>query len=208
MSSDQRAADAPGGGPSADSERDQASVDADAEPDIDDVFDELEQLEELVDADEELRQVRETMRVLRRARPHGTIGRLRDTFDSRDVGEAMVGSFVFGVPMVVEDGTLTIGRFIGRQPPLLALTVAFGVTLVLGILHAVEFRRFPEDLILGVVPVRLVSILLVSGGMALGLMTLWGRVEWTTPWIAAGQVTVTAIVMAVGASLGDVLPGT
>ena len=205
MSSDQHGDDAPDGGPSADGG---PPVEDGQEPDIGDVFDELEQLAELVDADEERRQVRATMRTLHRVRRGGPVGRLRDTFDSRDVGEELVGSFVFGVPMVVEDGTLEIGQFIGQRPPLLALTVAFGVALVLGILHAVEFRRFPEDQLLGVVPVRLVSVLVVAGAMALGLMTLWGRVEWATPWIAGGQVTVTAIVMAVGASLGDVLPGT
>lgn len=80
--------------------------------------------------------------------------------------------------------------------------------LVYGILHSVEFERVEEDLIGGLIPVRLISILLIAGSMAIGLMTIWGRVEWTTTWIALGQITVTAIVMAVGASLGDILPGT
>jgi hypothetical protein len=37
--------------------------------------------------------------------------------------------------------------------------------------------------------------------------TVWGRVDWSTPTVAAGQCLVTSTVMAVGASLGDVLPG-
>ena len=180
----------------------------DPEPDIEDVFDELEELEDIVDSREEREQVRETMRVLRRTRPRRTFGRLRDSFDSRDVGEALVGAFVFGMPMVVEGGTLEIGEFIARHPLLFAVTVAVGVTLVMGILHAVQFQRVEADLLFGVISIRLVSTLTISAGMAAVLMTIWGRVEWAAPSVAAGQITVTAIVMAVGASLGDVLPGT
>ena len=172
------------------------------------VYDELEELEEIVDSAEELKQVRETMRVLRRTRRSNLLGRLTDSFDSRDVGEAVVGSFLFGMPMIVEDGTLDIGRFIAGNALYFSLTVAFGFVLVYGILHAVEFERIEADLVWGVVPIRLVTIPLIAGAVAVTLMTIWGRVEWATPWTAAGQITVTAIVMAVGASLGDVLPGT
>lgn len=179
----------------------------DEEYHIEDAFEELEELEALVDSEEERKRVRETIRLLHRTRRR-PLGRLRDTFDSRDVGEALVGSFVFGMPMIVEDGTLAIGRATARTPVHFSLTLAFGIALVYGILHAVEFEKVEEDLIRGLIPIRLISIPLIAGTMAFGLMTLWGRVEWATPWIAAGQITVTAIVMAVGASLGDVLPGT
>lgn len=175
--------------------------------DIEDVFEELKELEGLVDSGQERRQVRKTMWALHHAR-HRPLGRLKDTFDSRDVGEALVGSFVFGMPMIVENGTLEIGQFIALNPFYFLITIAFGFTLVYGILHAVEFEKVEGDLIRGLIPLRLISIPTIAGVMALGLMTLWGRVEWSSPWIAAGQVTVTAIVMAVGASLGDILPGT
>lgn len=177
------------------------------EVDIDDVFEELEELEEIVDSDAEREQVRETMHTLRQTR-HRPFRRLTDRFDSRDVGEALVGSFVFGMPMIVEDGTLEIGRYIARNPLYFWITLGFGFVLVYGILHAVEFERVQADLIGGVLPVRILGILLIAASMAIGLMTIWGRVEWTTPWIALGQITVTGIVMAVGASLGDILPGT
>lgn len=178
------------------------------QPDIDDVFEELEELAELVDSADEREQVMETMQTLRRSRSNRLVGRLQDTFDSRDVGEALVGSFVFGIPMVVEGGTLEIGEYLASRLPLLILTFAFGGTLVYGILHAVEFERIREDLVFGIVPIRLVTIPLIAGSMGFGLMTIWGRADWTTPMIAIGQCTVTSIVMAVGASLGDVLPGT
>ncbi|WP_338741144.1 hypothetical protein [Haloplanus salilacus] len=180
---------------------------ADDPPDIDDVFEELEELAELVDSPDERKQVMETMQTLRRSRSGRLVGHLRDTFDSRDVGEALVGSFVFGIPMVVEEGTLEVGAHIATHPLLLGVTLAFGATLVYGILHAVEFERIREDMLFGVVSVRLVTIPLLATAMGFGLMTAWGRVDWGTPLIAAGQCLVTSTVMAVGASLGDVLPG-
>jgi uncharacterized membrane protein len=61
-------------------------------------------------------------------------------------------------------------------------------------------------LFLGFVPVRLVGIVGVAATTSLVLMTMWGRVDWSQPWVAGSQTLVTAIVMAVGASLGDVLP--
>jgi len=175
-------------------------------PDIDDALDELEALEALVDSPEEREQVRETMRTVRRVRP-GRFGRLRDDFDLRDAGEALVGSFVFGIPMIVEEGTLEIGAYIATQPAYIALTALLGLAFVLGILRAVEFEKVEEDLLFGLVPRRLLGILAIAGGTALVLMTIWGRVDWTTPAVAASQTLVTAVVMAVGASLGDVLPG-
>jgi len=178
----------------------------DATQDIGDVFEELEELEEIVDSPEEREQVRETMRTLHRARDGTRLGRLRSAFGSRDAGEALVGSFLFGIPMIVEEGTLDVGRYIAGSPLYFGLTVAFGLTLTLGILHAARFAEIKDDLLFGVVPVRLVSILIIAVAMALGLMTIRGRVDWAEPWIAVGQSTVTAVVMAVGAAIGDILP--
>lgn len=180
----------------------------DRQPDLDDVFEELEQLAELVDSPDEQEQVIETMRTLRRSRSRRLVGRLRDTFDTRDVGEALVGSFIFGIPMVVEGGTLEVGEYLGAQPLLLLLTLAFGGALVYGIMHAAEFDRIEEDKLFGLVSIRLVTIPLLATVMGFGLMTIWGRAEWATPMVAVGQCVFTSIVMAVGASLGDVLPGT
>jgi hypothetical protein len=73
-----------------------------ADHDIEDVLDELEEPEEAVDTDAEREQVRETMRVARRATRPKPLGRVRNSFGSRDLGEALVGSFVFGMPMIVE----------------------------------------------------------------------------------------------------------
>ena len=117
----------------------------DRQPDLDDVFEELEQLAELVDSPDEQEQVIETMRTLRRSRSRRLVGRLRDTFDTRDVGEALVGSFIFGIPMVVEGGTLEVGAFIAGRLLYLGLTAALGLAVVLGILRAVEFAKVEEE---------------------------------------------------------------
>ena len=84
-------------------------------PGIGDAMNELEELEEFVDSAEEREQVREAMRALRRTRPR-LFGRMRDTFELRDAGEALVGAFIFGIPMVVEEGTLEVGAYIATNP--------------------------------------------------------------------------------------------
>lgn len=176
------------------------------DPDMGDVFEDLEELEALVDSTEERERVRETMRTLHHAREQSRFGRLKGAFGTRDAGEALVGSFLFGIPMIVEDGTLAAGRYIAQRPLFFGLTVVFGVTLTVGILHAAGFEDIEADRLFGIVPVRLLGVLVIAVGMAFGLLTLWGRIDWTNPWIATGQSTVTAMVMAVGAALGDILP--
>lgn len=179
---------------------------APADPGMEDVLDDLEELEETVDSPEEREQVREAMRTARRASRPRPIGRIRDSFGTRDLGEALVGSFLFGMPMIVEGGTNEVGEHIADSVPLILATAGFGLLLVLGILWAAEFEKVESDFLLGFVPVRLIGIIGVAGTTALVLMTMWGRVDWGQPWVAGSQTLVTAIVMAVGASLGDVLP--
>lgn len=174
--------------------------------DIEEVLVELEELEEIVDRDEELEQVREAMRTARHVRPRGIVGRFSEQFGLRDAGEAVVGSFVFGLPMVVEDGVLDIGRFLANRPAFLALTALLGSSLILGILHAGEFEQVVEDRLFGVLPLRLVAIVTIAGTMAVGLMTIWGRVTWGKLIVAGSQTLLIAIVMSVGAALGDILP--
>jgi hypothetical protein len=82
------------------------SPDSPEDPSVGDAMEELEELEGLVDSPEEREQVREAMRTLRRTRPR-PFGRLRSAFGLRDVGEALVGSVLFGIPMVVEAGPST-----------------------------------------------------------------------------------------------------
>ncbi len=39
------------------------------------------------------------------------------------------------------------------------------------------------------------------------MMTGWGWVSWTDPWLAVSTITVAYFPMSIGAALGDILPG-
>ena len=178
------------------------------DPDLDDLLDELEELEETVDDPVEREQVRETMRVARRVTAPGTFGRVIRGFDRRDAAEALVGSMVFGIPMLVESGTLEIGEFVAAHPISLLVTLTGTVTLVIGLLYVAEIQRVEiHRPLFGFVPRRLVGVLAVSYLTALFTMTAWGRVDWAEPWLAICQTSVTFSAMALGAALGDILPG-
>jgi len=77
-----------------------------------------------------------------------------------------------------------------------------------GILRAVVFETIAADRLFGLVPDRPVGILVIAFGLALVLMTVRGRVDRARPVVAASQRLVTGTVMATGAALGDILPGT
>jgi uncharacterized membrane protein len=188
-----------------------SDVDRDSEetvtdpPEIESVFEELEELEEIVDTEEEREQVRQTMRTLRRARQPRVFGRFRSSFSLQDAGEALVGSFIFGIPMVVEGGTIEIAEHLSTRLPVLGMTLLVGVALVLGILHAAGFEDIEEDRLFGLVPARLLGVLGIATVTSVVLMTAWGRADWATPWVAMSATGLTAVVMAVGAALGDVV---
>jgi uncharacterized membrane protein len=171
-----------------------------------DVIEDLEDLERMVDDDDEREHVREARRAAEEAREPGVLGRFRRGFGLRDAGEAVIGGFVFGVPMIVEDGTYEVGRYIANDPPSLLITILFGGSLILGILHAGGFEQVKEDRLFGLVPLRLVGILGISVGLAVGLLTIWGQIDWSDPVVAGSQTAVVAIAMGVGGSVGDILP--
>jgi uncharacterized membrane protein len=191
----------------------QAAADeqADADPpnpEMDDLLDELEELEATVDDPDEREQVRETMRVARRVSTPGAFGRVIRGFDRHDAAEALVGSVVVGVPMLVEGGTLDIGRFLATHPLALVATLLGTVTVVVGVLYVAEIQQVEiYRPFFGVIPRRLVGVLVISFATAAVLMTVWGRVDWADPWLAICQTSVTFSAMALGAALGDILPG-
>ncbi|WP_323190388.1 DUF2391 domain-containing protein [Halostella sp. PRR32] len=184
-------------------------MDGEPSPDIDDLLDELEDLEESVDSTSEREQVRETMRMARRVDTgSGVFGNVIKGFDRGDAAEALVGSVVFGIPMLVEGGTLEVGEFIATHPAYLAGTLTFGVAIVIGILYVADIQdvRVHEPLF-GLIPRRLVGVVGIASVTAVVAMTAWGRVDWSDPHVAASQVTVCFVAMAIGGALGDILPG-
>jgi uncharacterized membrane protein len=176
---------------------------------VTDLPNELEDLEESVDSASERAQVHETMRMARRVHVSpGVFGKVVKGFDRGDVAEALVGRVVFGIPMLVEGGTLEVGAFIATRLGYYAATLSFGVALVIGILYVAEIQvaRVHRPLF-GVVPRRLVGVLGVAFLTALATMIVRGRVDWTEPTVAFSRVTVCFVAVSTGAALGDILPG-
>lgn len=182
--------------------------DPDQPLDLGDLFDELEALRETVDDPDEREHVEETMEMAADLDDLPASRRVIWGFDRKDVSEAALGALVFGIPMLVEGGTLEIGVFLATSPAFLMGTLVGTVAVVIGILYIAEFRDVRvRDPILGVIPRRLAGVITVAFVAALVAMTVWGRVEWTEPWIAFCQCAVTFVPMAIGAALGDIAAG-
>jgi uncharacterized membrane protein len=180
----------------------------DDQPDVGDLYDELEELAETVNSPEEREQVQETMRLARRVQPPVVFGRVISGFDRGDAMEAVLGALLFGIPMTVEGGTNEVGAFLATHPLALVATHVFAVGLVIGILFVADIQdvRVVGPLF-GFLPQRLVGVLAIAFGTAVVLLTAWGRVTWSEPWLAFATVSVAFVPMAIGAALGDILPG-
>jgi uncharacterized membrane protein len=177
------------------------------DPDMGDLFDELEELEDLVDSDEERRQVREAMDLAMDVQEPAVFGRVMSGFDASDAAEALLGALLFGIPMAVEGGTNEVGTFIAGSPLFLVATLGFANALVVGILYVADIQDVRiRNPILGILPRKLTGVLTIAFLTALGMMTVWGRVDWADPWLAFCTVSVAFVPMAIGGALGDILP--
>ncbi|WP_436935481.1 hypothetical protein [Halovenus marina] len=143
-----------------------------------------------------------------------TFGDRIQKYTSRDIAEAFVGSVVFAIPFLVEDGVFEIADFflsfqIGIFPVFFLVNAAFVLVMIL----ALVYWAGPQDVqvnrpIFGLIPRRLVGIAAVSFLTAAALMTMWGRVDnWQDPVVALARISVVWTVASFGASLGDILPG-
>ncbi|MFB6303911.1 MAG: DUF2391 family protein [Haloferacaceae archaeon] len=183
--------------------------DPDAEPDLGDVFDRLEELAETVDSPEEREHVEETMRLTAEAsQSDAHFGRVIWGFDRGDAAEAFLGSFLFGIPMAVEGGTQEIGAFLAEHPLALLGTALFAVLLTIGVLYVADIQDVRiRNRLFGLVPRRLAGVLGISFLLAVAMLTVWGRVDWAAPVTALANVVVAFTPMGVGAALGDIIPG-
>jgi uncharacterized membrane protein len=175
-----------------------------------DMLAEFEELAELVDRPEEAEQVREARaEALAALESERVFGRVIRGFDRSDAAEALLGSVLLGIPMLVEGGTYEVGAYIATRPVFLVGTAVFATGLVAGILYVADIQdvRIYEPY-LGVIPRRLAGVLTIASVTALVLATAWGRVDWAEPSVALAQVLVAAVPMAIGGALGDILPGT
>lgn len=185
-----------------------SSPPTDEPPRVSDLFDELEELDDVVDDPEAQRQLDEVKALASDIGESGTFGQVIYGFDRHDAAEAVLGSLLFGIPMAVEGGTNEAGEFVAGHPVLLAGTLAATVVVVHVVLYVAQFQDVRvADAFFGLLPRRLVVVLAASLATAGLLLTAWGRVAWTDPWLAACTVSVAFVPMAIGAALGDILPG-
>ena len=172
--------------------------------DVGEVSDLLDALADAADTDDELALVRERVET-EIGVDVGPFGQIVVGFDRGDVAEATLGSVVFGVPMFVEGGTNGVGAHLATHPVATLATFVFTV----GIVYVSDLQDVRvTGRLFGVVPRRLAGVLLVSLLVAVVGLTAWGRIDWGVPAVAVGSVAAAHLPMAVGAALGDILPGT
>lgn len=101
-----------------------------------------------------------------------------------------------------------MGTYLAARPLLLAVTLVAAVALVYTIVYVADFQdvRVHEPFF-GLVPRRMVGVIGVSFVVAALGLTLWGRLDWADPLLAICTTSVAFVPMAIGAALGDILPG-
>lgn len=174
---------------------------------IDDVLVYLEDLSQTVD-DEDRDEVRRAIHMVESL----PFGRRIEKYTTRDMAQAFVGSIVFSLPFLVEDGVYEIARHLLSSsfagiPVFFAGNVAFVVTMTSGLIYWSDIRdvRIHKP-IFGVIPRRLLGVLIISFGTSALTMSLWGRLD-APPAVVLSRISVVWTAAAVGASLGDILPG-
>jgi len=183
--------------------------------DIHDILSQLNELEETIDTAEQRQELRETKHLIERLPGGHFLDDQIDKYTTRDLGEAFVGSIIFALPLLVEDGVFIIADHflqpsLASIPLYLLVHILFVITLTTGLIYAVDFREVKiVNPIFGLVPRRLVGVLLISFLTAAGLMLLWGRtaIGDPTPTAIFARITVVWAAAALGASLGDIIPG-
>lgn len=181
---------------------------------IADVVDQLDSLEATVDSPEEHEAVERTRAMVGRLST-GAFGERVSKYTTRDMAEAFVGSLVFLIPLLVEDGVFEIADHflavrVAGWPILLLVNAAFVVLLTGGLIYWSDIQRVDVTTrVLGVpIPRRLIVTLFIALGTAAAMMSLWGRVDgWADPTVATARIVVVWTAASIGAALGDLLPG-
>ena len=178
--------------------------------DIEDVLTQLSELEATVSSSEERKEVRRVQRMLKRVPGQRRIRK----YTSRDVAEGFIGGIVFSLPLLVEDGVFEIAEWfagvtVGPVPVFFVLNAVFIIGMVTALLYYTDFRDVRVRPLFGFVPRRLLGILMISFLVATLTMFMWGRLheEDPTRLEALGRITVIWAAAALGATLGDMLPG-
>ena len=175
-----------------------------------DVFEQLDELEESVTSSEERTEVQRTRRMLERVPGRKRIKK----YTTRDIAEGFVGGIIFALPLLVEDGVFEIAEWfveftLGAIPIFLLVNVAFIISITAGLLYFTDIRDVQVRLLFGFLPKRLTGALLISFVVATGTMLMWGRLHADDPaaFEQFARITVIWAAAALGATLGDILPG-
>lgn len=189
---------------------DDSSVDTDKSSELQDIFDQLDDLEDSVSSSDERQDVRQVRRTFERLPGTKRIKK----YTTRDIAEGFVGGIIFALPLLVEDGVFDIAGWftevlVGPVPILLLINILFIVTLTTGLLYFTDIRSVQVRLLFGFIPKRLTGVLLISLLVAAGTMLLWGRLHDGSPttFEQFARITVIWAAAALGAALGDILPG-
>ena len=188
------------------------------EPDteLDEVIESLQELEEAVDHPAEVAQVRETLHLVKGIPGSRALEREIQKYTTRDMAQTLVGGILLSLPLLVEDGVFDIAAWlVGTQvlglPIFLIANVAFIVTLTVGLLFWADIRTVTvTNPLFGVIPRRLVGVLVLSFLTATFLVVLWGRhaeADPGGPLEVLARITVIWAAAAFGGALGDILPG-
>ena len=182
---------------------------------VDDVLEKLESLKDSVDDERSRQKLDQTITLVNRLPGQSSLQKRVKKYTTRDIAEGFVGGIIFSLPLLVEDGVFEIAEWfvdvrIGSIPVFLLINVLFIFIMVTGLLYYTDIREIQVTKpILGIIPRRLVGILLVSFIVAAGLMFMWGRLheEDPTQLEILARITVIWTAAAFGATLGDILPG-
>jgi len=189
------------------SNRQAAAADGDP-PTLGDLLDELDDYRDSLTDPQRRERIRDIIETATDVEEPAVFGRTIVGYGRADLAEALLGSVLFGIPMLVEGGTQEVGTFLAGSPLFFVGTLVFAIGMAVGILYVADIQdvRVYKPL-LGIVPRRLAGVVGVSMLTALVLSTAWGRVDWSDPLVAFAQCTVAFVPMVVGAALGDILPG-
>ena len=186
------------------------SDDQPSEYEIRDVFKQLDELEATVSSSDERREVRRTRRMLEGVPGEEYIRK----YTTKDIAEGFVGGIIFALPLLVEDGVFEIAEWfltvtVGPIPIFLAINILFIAILTAGLLYFTDIRDVKVRLIFGFIPKRLAAALTISFIVAVGMMFMWGRLHAEDPTMVEqfSRITVIWAAAALGATLGDILPG-
>jgi uncharacterized membrane protein len=181
---------------------------------LQDVLAELEDLEQSIDSPEQHEELEDVRQAVGRIPGSGFVGERIERYTTRDVAESFVGSILISLPMLVEDGVFEIADHfleptVAGVPVWLVVNSLFVVVLSWGLLYWTDFRSIHDNRqVFGIIPRRLLGVLLISLVTATFTMTLWGRLDgWSDPTVALARISVIWTAAAFGAALGDILPG-